>query len=137
MSRAISILFAALILLSCKRDEALKPVSLTQVWMAHESSVGFLNLERIALDLRVDSTYRFYTRLAPIPPAELGEEIEEAGRYNVRGDTLFFTALHRSGKDTTYYYTRQFRVLPDTSEWPFRIKMRRGATDFEIYFQAQ
>jgi hypothetical protein len=55
----------------------------------------------------------------------------------VRGDTLFFSADHCSGKDTTYYYARRFRLLPDTAEWPLRIKMRRGTTDFEIYFQAK
>ena len=96
-----------------------------------------MNLERMALDLRADSSYRFYTRFAPVPPQEVGAEIEEAGRFNVRSDTLFFTVERVSNRDTTYYYSRQFRLLPDTSEWPFRIKLKRGTTDFEIYFQAQ
>jgi hypothetical protein len=135
LCRALVGILALITFLGCSQPS--KTSSLTQTWFAHKSSVGFMNLERMALDLRPDSTYRYYTRLAPIPPAETGKEIEETGRFNVRGDTLFFTVEHASNRDTTYYYSRQFRVLPDTSEWPFRIKMKRGTTEFEIHFQAQ
>lgn len=113
----------------------LKPVPLTGTWFANAQSINFLNLQRLALDLRADSTYRYYYRIAPIPPHEVGEEFTEVGGYRVRGDTLLFTTEVVNGNQTKFDYARKFRLLSDTTEWPLRVVYVRQGTTFEVYFQ--
>lgn len=91
----------------------------------------------MALDLRTDSTYRYYYRNAPIPPQEVGDDYTEGGNFRVRGDSLFFTSHEANGNETTFDYARKFRLLADTAEWPLRVSYTRRSVDFEVYFQMQ
>lgn len=135
MKYVFFILLVLMVALSCGKP--LTTPSLTATWFAYSQSINYLNVERMALDLRADSTYRYYYRNAPIPPLEVGEDYTEGGRYHVRGDSLYFTVLETMGEKKTFEYARKFRLLPDTTEWPLRINYFRKGTDFEVYFQAQ
>ena len=136
MSLLFRLLLISMLVFSCgKKPDATQ--SLTATWFANAQSIGFLNVERMALDLRSDSTYRYYFRVAPIPPHEVGEDYTEGGVYKVRKDSLKFTVLTANGNATTYDYGRKFRLLSDTTEWPLRVSYTRQGVDFEVYFQAQ
>ncbi len=135
MKLYVFILFALMIVLSCANPVPNAP--LTSLWFANPLSINFLNVERLALDLRTDSTYRYYYRNAPIPPAEIGDEYTEGGTYSVHGDSLHFNVSETNGAKKSFEYSRKFRVLADTAEWPLRVTYTRKGTTFEVYFQAQ
>lgn len=109
--------------------------NVTGTWFANAQSIGYLNLQRMALDLRTDSTYRYYFLNAPIDSLKPADEFTEAGRYRVRGDSLHFTTEIVNGHKTVYDYARKFRMLADTTEWPLRVTYTRSKLEFEVYFQ--
>lgn len=121
-----------LVAMSCAKP--LPTPKLANAWFANAESINYLNLQRMALDLRTDSTYRYYYRNAPIPPLEVGEDYTEGGRYRVRGDSLIFTVIEANGNRTMYDYARKYRLLPDTTAWPLRVMYKRNSIDFEVYF---
>ncbi len=135
MKQTVFILFALIIAISCSKPIPTAP--LTALWFANSQSINYLNVERLALDLRADSTYRYYYRNAPIPPSEIGEEYTEGGKYSVRGDSLHFNVIETNGAQKSFNYARKFRVLADTAEWPLRVTYSRKGTTYEVYFQAQ
>ncbi len=136
MKTVFILILVAVLVWSCGK-KASHPLSLTSTWAASGESIGYLNIERMALDLRADSTYRYYYRNAPIPPSEQGDEYTEGGRFRVRGDSLMFTVQEANGNRTTYDYARRFRLLPDTTAWPLRVSYQRRGIDFEVYFQVK
>lgn len=136
MRSFVVLIVAAFLLWSCGK-KAESSSSLASIWAANGESIGYLNIERMALDLRADSTYRYYYRTAPIPPADQGDEYTEGGRFRVRGDSLMFTVQEANGNRTTFDYARKFRILPDTTDWPLRISYQRRGIDFEVYFQVK
>jgi len=124
-----------MLLLACA-----KPASSPRVvgtWFASAQSIGYLNIARMALDLRTDSTYRYYFRNAPTERDTSGAEYTEGGRFNVRADTLLFRVAEANGKPTQFEYARRFRVLADTAEWPLRVTYLRNRLEFEVYFQRE
>ncbi|MBL0063275.1 MAG: hypothetical protein IPP40_17780 [bacterium] len=135
MKVLVALMLLLPVVMSCNKPIPTTP--LTALWFANAQSINYLNVERLALDLRADSTYRYYYRNAPIPPAEVGDEYTEGGTYNVRGDSLRFSVLETNGAKKSYDYARKFRVLADTAEWPLRVTYSRKGTTYEVYFQAQ
>jgi hypothetical protein len=126
----------ATVLVACSGTKSEpKALPLTGAWFANAQSINFLNLQRMALDLRADSTYRYYYLTAPTPPREVGDEFTEVGSYRVRGDSLLFTTEVVNGNNTIYDYSRKYRLLSDTTDWPLRIGYIRQGTPFEVYFQ--
>lgn len=109
--------------------------TLSGTWFANAQSIGYLNLQRMAFDLRADSSYRYYFLSAPTDSLKPADEFTEAGRYRLRGDSLRFTTEIVNGKNTSYDYARKFRILPDTAEWPLRVTFTRNKIDFEVYIQ--
>lgn len=127
--------FIAILLISCAKQVQTPP--LAGQWFANPASIDYLNLERLALDFRTDSTYRYYYRSAPVPPFETGQDYTEGGRYSLRSDTIHFSVIEANGLRTAYNYSRKFRILPDTTEWPLRVTYHRNNIDFEVYFRAE
>lgn len=123
------------LLVACAKPVA--HVSLAGTWFANAQSINYLNLQRMALDLRADSTYRYFFRNAPMQGDSVGEDYTEGGRYRVRNDTLKFTVAEANGNKTTFDYARKFRLLSDTTEWPLRVTYVRRGVEFEVYFQRQ
>ncbi len=134
--RFLIVLMLAFLLYSCGSKSQSMP-ELHALWFASGESIGYLNIERMALDLRADSTYRYFYKLAPVPPNDSGFESTEAGRYFVSNDSLNFTVLEKNGSQTTYEYSRRFKLLSDTTEWPLRVSFARQGVEFDVYFQAQ
>lgn len=120
---------------ACTKPPAQPPLAGT--WFANAQSINYLNLQRMALDLRADSTYRYYFRNAPAERDTTGEEYTEGGRFRVRNDSLLFTVAEANGNKTTFDYARKFRLLSDTTEWPLRVTYVRRSVEFEVYFQRQ
>lgn len=135
MRRSVFIPWALFLVMSC--GSSISTPSLTSLWLANPQSINFLNLQRMALDLRADSTYRYYYLNAPIPPNDVGDEYAEGGTYSVRGDSLLFTVQIANGNQTTFEYSRKYRLLSDSTDWPLRVSFKRLGTDFEVYFQTQ
>ncbi|MBK6765513.1 MAG: hypothetical protein IPG71_04060 [bacterium] len=132
----LALLFACVgALAACSAPKVTPLPKLTGTWFANAQSVGYLNLQRMALELRADSSYRYYFRNAPTDPAKPADEFTEAGRYRVRGDSLLFTTEIVNGNQTAFDYARKYRMLPDTAEWPLRVTYTRSGIDFEVYFQ--
>lgn len=120
---------------ACSGSKSPATPALIGTWFANAQSINYLNLQRMALDLRADSTYRYYYLTAPVPPHEAGDEFTEVGSYRVHGDSLLFTTEVVNGNNTIYDYARKYRLLSDTTDWPLRISYVRQGTNFEVYFQ--
>ncbi|MCB1060519.1 MAG: hypothetical protein KDB65_09820 [Calditrichaeota bacterium] len=132
MTRWIGLL-SLLFVISCSSGP--RTPNLCATWFANAQSIGYLNLQRMALDLRPDSTYRYYYVLPPESFKISGKEVAEGGVFHVQHDTLVFKVRERNGEQVDFLYKRQFRMLPDTTEWPLRVHFARRGVDYEVYFQ--
>lgn len=131
------VLLISLLILACQRAMTPQPPSLAATWYANANSINFLNLQHMALDLRADSSYRYFYRLAPRADQETGDDYMEGGYYRVRGDSLQFMSELVNGELKQNSYSRRFRMLPDTAEWPLRVTYAKQGTVFEVYFRKE
>jgi hypothetical protein len=130
-----SLLLVIFAIASCGRTP--KTPELCATWYANAKSIGYLNIQRMALDLRADSTYRYFYIAAPPARQKVGQEVTEGGVFHVKGDSLIFYVEERNGEKVDFIYGRPFRMLPDTTEWPLRVYYSRRGVDFEVYFKNQ
>ncbi|MCB9357599.1 MAG: hypothetical protein H6505_03410 [Calditrichaeota bacterium] len=131
------LLLISVVLLGCHKAEPLKTPPLLSTWFAHPNSIAYLNVQHMALDLRADSSYRYFYRVAPTEGEPDGAEYTEGGAFRVRGDSLRFFTEEVNGEPKQFGYARKFRLLSDTTDWPLRVTYMKQGTVFEVYFQEE
>ena len=133
----IRLILSLTLLAGCQAPKRAQTPPVFGTWFANANSINYLNLQNMALELRADSSYRYFYRVAPRPGETSGDEYTEGGSYSVRGDSLYFRTSEANGNDTQFEYARKYRMLSDTAEWPLRVTYVKQGVTFEVYFRAE